>query len=449
MRLIRNKVTTYLAVTSLAAIAIATFIFLYYGASFEKIKRNYLESQLVMLQNHVKVNSIPGSRALIRISGSVTLNNSICKENKLPDGLGDQLSAAGFEFFVATDGAYIPAMSYPPDGRDYMKILPYDKKVFEKFLSDGKVTRYYSWLMDSLYEISVIRAESCSEKQDETVKWLFGGRYIEKELSHTMILTDPGKIRIQRPGAPAGSAFGKKGTACTTTLPLYAWDNQVVASLCLETQPGHLKLLSELNRMLFWLLAVAVVMFSLFTFLYLNRFYILPLKLISLAIRHKDPDYIKMMDDKDPDFNSLQNMLINVFNQEKLLSDIMNRRSSEMMNTFHAAILSKLSDSVYAYDHKGVITYWNRSAEELYGIPEEEAVGKIAYELVKSKWKNAEEERFQTESLTNTGIWKGRFVQELPDGSEINVEATVSALNDNENKLIGYLCVVRKPVIQD
>ncbi len=448
MRLIRNKVTTYLVVTSLVSIGIVTFIYLYFGASCEKIKRNFAESQLVLLQNHIKVNSLPGSRALIKISEFASLRNSICEENKLPEGVGELLNVAGFEFVAGTDASLSHVMAYPPEAADFLKILPSDRKVFEKLLSDGKVTRYYAWQKDSLYEISIIKAAVCQDAEESSVQWLFGGKYVEKELVNSFILSYPGKLSIQRPPAPAGSSIRKNTQGYSTTLPLYGWDNYPVASVHLETQPGLVLLLSDLNRMLLWLLAASVVLFSLFTFLYLNRFYILPLKLISLAIRHKDPDYIKMMDDKDPDFNSLQNMLINVFNQEKLLSDIMNRRSTEMMNTFHAAILSKLSDSVYAYDHKGVITYWNKSAEELYGIPEEEAVGKIAYELVKSKWKKAEEERFQTESLKNTGIWKGRLVQELPDGSEINVEATVSALSDNDDKLIGYLCVVRKPVNQ-
>ncbi len=448
MRLIRNKITTYLVVTSLVSVGIVTFIYLYFGASCEKIKRNYAESQLVLLQNHLKVNSIPGSRALIRISESESLRSSICQEQKLPAGLGEQLSAAGFEFVIATDASLKPELAYPPAALGYLKILPNDKKAFEEFVSDGRVTRYYSWHRDSLYELSVLKAEPCSEAGGGSVQWIFGGKYIEKELANTLITSDPGKISVQRPAAPAGTAFSKQSSNYSTTLPLYGWDNYPVASVNLETKPGLVLLLSDLNRMLLLLLAVTVVLFSLFSFVYLNRYYILPLKLISLAIKHKDPDYIKMMDDKDPDFNSLQNMLINVFNQEKLLSDIMNRRSTEMMNTFHAAILSKLSDSVYAYDHKGVITYWNKSAEELYSIPEEEAVGKIAFELIKSKWKIAEEERFQAESLKNTGIWKGPLVQELPDGSEIHVEATVSVLNDNDDKLIGYLCVVRKPVIQ-
>ncbi|MBK6347957.1 MAG: PAS domain-containing protein [Bacteroidales bacterium] len=95
-----------------------------------------------------------------------------------------------------------------------------------------------------------------------------------------------------------------------------------------------------------------------------------------------------MISDTDPDFNSLQNMLINVFNQERLLSDMMKRRSSDHMNSFHAAILSKISEAVYATDHKGTITYWNKAAEDLYGTTEPDAISKIAQVLIKNKWKN-------------------------------------------------------------
>ena len=49
-----------------------------------------------------------------------------------------------------------------------------------------------------------------------------------------------------------------------------------------------------------------------------------------------------------------------------------------------ASLLSLTHDAVYVRDMKGVIRYWNRGAEVLYGWPAEHAVGKVAHELLKT-----------------------------------------------------------------
>jgi PAS domain S-box-containing protein len=446
MKLIRNKIIIFITISALVSIGIITFIHLYFGSSVEKIKRSYATTQVQLLQNHIKVNSLSTISALTRLSEQPGIQPCRISVSGLPDGIGDQLAMAGFSFLIVTDTLLSPEGYYPAIEKDVLKFLPGNRQVFLKTLSDGRVTVYYQWKTDSLFEVSVIGIPGCSGLEaDSTGAWIFAGRYISQELTDKLILQLPGKITIQKPPKAIESTVNTRSNTYVTNIQLYGWEKLAVASLRLETQPKLMQVISIHQKTLLIILTIMAVAFLIFIYLYLSRYYILPLKLISLALRQKDPEYIRMISDTDPDFNSLQNMLINVFNQEKLLSDIMKRRSTEHMNTYHAAILSRINEAVYTFDHKGIITYWNRAAEDLYKIPEPLAISKIAHELVKNSWNSKEDEQNYVESLQTTGVWQGLLVQELPDGTEINVEASVSCLYDNNQTLLGYLSIVRKP----
>ncbi|MHC1774844.1 MAG: PAS domain-containing protein [Lentimicrobium sp.] len=446
MKLFRNKIIILIAITSLVSTGIIVFIHLYFGSSVEKIRRSYAGAQVQMLQNHIKVNSLSINRTFTLLSEDQALMPCILKGSGLPEDIDNQLVMAGFSFLITTSPGFSPIGYYPKNQPGILSMIPGNPVVFSKALSDGKVTRYYQWNNDSLYEVSAIAIPPCPDPESDSAGiWLFAGRYINRELTEKLIIQLPGKVSVVRPPQASGSTIDQRTNTYTSSLPLYGWDNIPAASLVIETQPEMMQALTSHQKSLLLVMIIMTLAFMTFIYLYLNRYYILPLKLISMALRQKDPEYLRMISDNDPDFYSLQTMLINVFNQENLLSDIMKRRSTEQMNTYHAAILSRINEAVYTYDHKGIITYWNNAAENLYKISEPEAIAKIANELVKNKWKSIEEENQQLNSLKTAGAWQGLMIQELPDGSEINVEASISCLYDNNNILLGYLSIVRKP----
>ncbi|MBK9358382.1 MAG: PAS domain S-box protein [Bacteroidales bacterium] len=446
MKLLRNKIIILVSIASLVSVGIITFIHLYFSSSVERIKRSYAESQVQLLQNHIIANSAITTDALIYLSENKDIQPCQIEKNGLPQDIGDRLAMAGFSFVIITKPGFSPIAGFPKDDEGIYKMIPADRHIFNKALSDGKVTMYYQWKNDSLFELSAIAVPGCVQSKTDSIgAWIIAGRYMNEELTDRLIMQIPGRISVQRTPEASGSYFNTKTNVFISILPLYGWDNLPAASLRIETQPEIMEVLSVQQKSLLIILIVMISAFLVFIYMYLNRYYILPLRLVSLALKQKDPEYIRMISDTDPDFNSLQNMLINVFNQERLLSDMMKRRSSDHMNSFHAAILSKISEAVYATDHKGTITYWNKAAEDLYGTTEPDAISKIAQVLIKNKWKNPEEEQHMTESLRSSGIWQGRFIQELPDGSEINVEASISCLYDNNDNLLGHLTIVRKP----
>lgn len=446
MKLLRNKITILILIATLVSIGVIVFIHLYFSSSVEKLKRNYAQSQVSLLQNHIIINSAPARKALIYLSGNVDVESCELLQSGFPEGIGDRLSMAGLSFVVATNSKLTPVAIFPSNQKDIRTMIPGSIQIFSKILSDGKITQYYQIKNDSVFELLALKIPGCQKQlSDSSEMWLFAGRYINEELTGTIVTQLPGKIAFHYPPEKLGSAINAKNNLFSSSLPLYGWDNLPVVSISIETQPELMQLLSRQQKSLLFVLIGMATAFMIFIYLYLNRYYLLPIRMLSLALKEKDPEYIRIISDTDPDFSSLQLMLINVFNQEKLLSDIVKRRSRESSNNYHAAILSRINDAVYTTDHKGIITYWNAAAEDLYLIPEENAVSKIAHLLIKNKWKNPEQEKQQAISLETTGVWQGLIAQELPDGSEIFVDVSLSCLYDNDDKLLGHLSIARKP----
>jgi PAS domain S-box-containing protein len=94
-----------------------------------------------------------------------------------------------------------------------------------------------------------------------------------------------------------------------------------------------------------------------------------------------------------------------------------------------ASLLSLTHDSIYVRDMNGVIRYWNRGAEMLYGWPAEEAVGEVAHELLKTICPMPLEQ-IETE-LLRSGRWEGELSQSRKDGSQVVVTARWSVKRDD------------------
>src|ERR1700751_304001 len=49
-------------------------------------------------------------------------------------------------------------------------------------------------------------------------------------------------------------------------------------------------------------------------------------------------------------------------------------------------LLNLTHDAIYVRDISGTVKYWNRGAEELYGWPAEQAIGKVSHELLETNF---------------------------------------------------------------
>ena len=60
-------------------------------------------------------------------------------------------------------------------------------------------------------------------------------------------------------------------------------------------------------------------------------------------------------------------------------AEIAERRRIEEALRERANLVDLTHDTVFVRDMSDVITYWNRGAEEQYGWPSEEAVGRVSH----------------------------------------------------------------------
>lgn len=112
-------------------------------------------------------------------------------------------------------------------------------------------------------------------------------------------------------------------------------------------------------------------------------------------------------------------------------------------NRFRGEILDQVDDVVVAVDNKETVTFINRAAERLYGVPFAEAVGQRLGALRTNQWLTPNGEQEAREFLKQHGSWRGENVQLKRNGEAITVESTVNELLDPQGRRTGLLAVVR------
>src|SRR6516225_5500130 len=102
--------------------------------------------------------------------------------------------------------------------------------------------------------------------------------------------------------------------------------------------------------------------------------------------------------------------------------------------TQQASLLDLAHDPIFVRSMDGVITYWNRGAQELYGWTPEQAVGKRTHDLLCTVFPKPFDE-IQKELLL-TGRWEGTLEKTKADGTNVSVASRWSLQRDeNENPI--------------
>ena len=116
-----------------------------------------------------------------------------------------------------------------------------------------------------------------------------------------------------------------------------------------------------------------------------------------------------------------------------LLFDIESMKQSQGVLERQAKLLEQTHEAVFVRELNGVIVYWNRGAEILYGFSKEEALGRVSHELLGK----SQEMRAQiNETLRGTGRWMGEIVHRTKDGRELVVESVEVLISEAERRLV-------------
>lgn len=112
-------------------------------------------------------------------------------------------------------------------------------------------------------------------------------------------------------------------------------------------------------------------------------------------------------------------------------------------NRFHGEILSKVDDSVIAFDLEGHITYLNLAAERQYGVAASKVLGCHLDSVCEIRWETPECEVEANRALEQEGSWQGENLHVRKDGTVLHVESSVTRFSDPDGTPAGYLHVVR------
>lgn len=107
-----------------------------------------------------------------------------------------------------------------------------------------------------------------------------------------------------------------------------------------------------------------------------------------------------------------------------------------------AAIVDSSDDAIVSKTLEGVITSWNRGAEQLFGYPAAEAVGQSIF-LIIPEDRKAEEEDVLARLRRGEKVDHFETVRRRKDGSEVHISLTVSPIRDATGTVIGASKIAR------
>lgn len=122
------------------------------------------------------------------------------------------------------------------------------------------------------------------------------------------------------------------------------------------------------------------------------------------------------------------------------ISDISGRREAERQIRFQAHLLAVVDQAVIATDLEGVIIYWNRFAESLYGWSAAEVLGRNIADIIPSNL--SQQEAIEILSRLKRGeSWSGEFVVRRRDGTAFPAMATDTPIRSEDGSIIGIVGV--------
>ncbi|KAI3950989.1 hypothetical protein MKW98_026443 [Papaver atlanticum] len=113
----------------------------------------------------------------------------------------------------------------------------------------------------------------------------------------------------------------------------------------------------------------------------------------------------------------------------------MNSRDNFFLN-----ILQSMGQAIIIFDATGMVTYWNRSAENLYGYSASEALGQDVLDLIVVR-EAREDAMHLLRKNVSAENWTGTFQVKNKQGERIFVHITITPLYDDNGTIVGIICV--------
>lgn len=122
-----------------------------------------------------------------------------------------------------------------------------------------------------------------------------------------------------------------------------------------------------------------------------------------------------------------------------IAKDVTARRVAEAQLREQAALLDKARDGILLIDFSHRISYWNASAERIYGWKATEIFGKRLEDL--NFGYNPEQFASAEAQVRESGEWRGEYSLRNKLGAELKIESTWSLVRDAEGELCSILMI--------
>ena len=123
------------------------------------------------------------------------------------------------------------------------------------------------------------------------------------------------------------------------------------------------------------------------------------------------------------------------------LIDVTERVRAEEKMRQQAALLELAHDAIFVRDMADQIVFWSRGAQRLYGWSKEEALGRMAHELLQSRFPKPLQEIRQ--EMLGQEQWEGQLIHVSRDGRKIIVDSRWAMQRDIAGQVVAVLEINR------
>jgi len=119
--------------------------------------------------------------------------------------------------------------------------------------------------------------------------------------------------------------------------------------------------------------------------------------------------------------------------------DITERKKAEEATRFQAELLDAAGQATIATDPAGVVVYWNRAAEQMYGWSSAEAIGRMGRELTRPEETTDDEAIY--EHLLRGESWSGDYWIKRRDGTRLPIHVIDTPAFGQDGRLVAVIGV--------
>jgi PAS domain S-box-containing protein/putative nucleotidyltransferase with HDIG domain len=118
------------------------------------------------------------------------------------------------------------------------------------------------------------------------------------------------------------------------------------------------------------------------------------------------------------------------------------RKQTEAQLKFQSELLKNVYDAIYALDKFFNITFWNQTAETIYGWKFEEIIGRHEATYLETEYQGHSFEEVLNLLDTKSAV-QINLIQHTKSGLSFDVESKIRALRDDQGEITGYVFVNR------